>query len=282
MISPAFFHNFGTQEVLLMLLPPTPGARHKPHLKFEKKKHLFSNTLWHQPLLVGFRVQSHTRGVVQGLFQPADIKSSRAQKGEHPPGAEKSGTFVDGGVFFWWLETRFFFWCWEKSYCFLPNLLELDDGVGTSIGFASDLLWYMQGNRRYFWKHVKQWLGWCLNVKILLKLKPTENFRSSYLSNNPANTKGNNVPHHNIKKHTKLDTEHQWNYGADWKINWEPVLELGMIQNSTTDPQKNLSAILQCHNFSKYMYTSPTKTTTDGLPENHHRNGKENSSDPNI
>ena len=47
-------------------------------------------------LLVGFGVQAHTRGVIQGLFQPADIKSSRAQKGEHPPGVkiENLGDFV--------------------------------------------------------------------------------------------------------------------------------------------------------------------------------------------
>lgn len=139
---------------------------------------LFSNNLWHQPLLVGFRVQSHTRGVIQGLFQPADIKSSRAQKGEHPPGAEKSVIFCGWRCFFWWLEPRFCFsWCWEKSYCFLPNLLELDDGVGTSIGFASDLLWYMQGNRRYFLGSmssnglvdVSKW-------RYLSMLRPAENF----------------------------------------------------------------------------------------------------------
>lgn len=185
---------------------------------------------------------------------------------------------MGGGVFFWWLEPSFFFWCWEKSYCFLPNFLELDDGVGTSIGFASDLLWYMQGNKRYFWKHVKQWLGWCLKVKISFNAKT-----SWKLLKNPAKTKGNNVPHHNIKKDTKLDTEHQWNYGADWKVNWSQAYswELVFFWNVNNSKFNHRSTEISLSNFAMsqllevYEYFPPTKTTTDGLPENHHRNGKE-------
>lgn len=79
--------------------------------------------------------------------------------------------------------------------------------------------------------------------------------------------------------------EHQWNYGADWKVNWSlPNLELGVSNNSKFNhksTEKSLSNFAMSQLLEVYEYFPP-KNYNGWFTWKSPSKWKGNSSDPNL